>query len=173
MYTSPGRADRLRLSSWMASARARECRRRRDRSPPALWVGEPTAEVLPSPAMPSSHHLHDSPPGELSQVAEGVFRDGMFEVVGPMQQVLAHTLERHLAICVRSAVTDHLDRAPTRAERTAARPGARLAPAFPREVVPASEPPRGRPQRHGPARTGHDFPEGTATVPSPASAMLR
>jgi hypothetical protein len=33
--------------------------------------------------MPGAHHLHDPPPGELPEVAEGVFCNGMFEVVGP------------------------------------------------------------------------------------------
>jgi predicted DNA-binding transcriptional regulator AlpA len=41
--------------------------------------------------------------------------------LGRWQQVLADALNRNLAIGVRAAVTDHLGRAPTRAELTAAR----------------------------------------------------
>jgi hypothetical protein len=41
--------------------------------------------------------------------------------LGRWQQVLADGLEKNLAIGVRAAVADHLGRAPTRAELTAAR----------------------------------------------------
>jgi hypothetical protein len=41
--------------------------------------------------------------------------------LGRWQQVLADALDQHLAIGVRAAVADHLGRAPTRAELTAAR----------------------------------------------------
>jgi transcriptional regulator with XRE-family HTH domain len=41
--------------------------------------------------------------------------------LGRWQQVLAYALDQHLAIGVRAAVADHLGRAPTRAELTAAR----------------------------------------------------
>ena len=41
--------------------------------------------------------------------------------LGRWQQVLAGTLDQNLAIGVRAAVADHLGRAPTRAELTAAR----------------------------------------------------
>jgi hypothetical protein len=41
--------------------------------------------------------------------------------LGRWQQVLAEALDQHLAIGVRAAVADHLGRAPTRAELTAAR----------------------------------------------------
>ena len=41
--------------------------------------------------------------------------------LGRWQQVLADALDKHLAIGVRAAVADHLGRAPSRAELTAAR----------------------------------------------------
>jgi hypothetical protein len=41
--------------------------------------------------------------------------------LGRWQQVLSDALDEHLAIGVRAAVADHLGRAPTRAELTAAR----------------------------------------------------
>ena len=41
--------------------------------------------------------------------------------LGRWQQVLADALDQNLAIGVRAAVADHLGRAPTRAELTAAR----------------------------------------------------
>ena len=44
--------------------------------------------------------------------------------LGRWQQVLADALDHNLAIGVRAAVADHLGRAPTRAELTAARRGA-------------------------------------------------
>jgi hypothetical protein len=52
--------------------------------------------------------------------------------LGRWQQVLADALDQNLAIGVRAAVADHLGRAPTRAELTAARRGAHsLAAHFP------------------------------------------
>jgi predicted DNA-binding transcriptional regulator AlpA len=44
--------------------------------------------------------------------------------LGRWQQVVADALDQNLAIGVRAAVADHLGRAPTRAELTAARPAA-------------------------------------------------
>ena len=41
--------------------------------------------------------------------------------MGRWQQVLADALDQNLAIGVRAAIADHLGRAPTRAELTAAR----------------------------------------------------
>jgi hypothetical protein len=65
------------LAGWSAYPRFNRPRR------VVFAVGEPVADVLPPPTVPGAHHLHDPPPGELSEVAEGVFRNGMFEVVGP------------------------------------------------------------------------------------------
>jgi hypothetical protein len=48
-------------------------------------------------------------------------RPPRFPRLGRWQQVLADALDQNLAIGVRTAVADHLGRAPTRAELTAAR----------------------------------------------------
>jgi hypothetical protein len=48
-------------------------------------------------------------------------RPPKFPRLGRWQQVLAETLDQNLAFGVRAAVADHLGRAPTRAELTAAR----------------------------------------------------
>ena len=54
--------------------------------------------------------------------------------LGRWQQVLADALDQNLAVGVRAAVADHLGRAPTRAELTAAR---RAAHSLAASVVPA------------------------------------
>jgi hypothetical protein len=54
--------------------------------------------------------------------------------MGRWQQVLAEALGQNLAVGVRAAAADHLGRAPTRAELTAAR---RAATVSPPSVVPA------------------------------------
>jgi len=55
----------------------------RDRTPPPSWVGEPSPDVLPPPAVLVALPAHDSPPHEPTQVVQRALRDGMLEVVGP------------------------------------------------------------------------------------------
>jgi hypothetical protein len=55
--------------------------------------------------------------------------------LGRWQQVLADALEENLAVGVRAAVADHLGRAPTRAQLTAARRAARSLAASDRACV--------------------------------------
>jgi hypothetical protein len=55
--------------------------------------------------------------------------------LGRWQQVLADALDQHLALGVRAAVADHLGRAPTRAELTAARRAAHSLAALGRAQV--------------------------------------
>jgi hypothetical protein len=62
-------------------------------------------------------------------------RPPKFPRLGRWQQLLAEDLDQHLAIGVRAAVADHLGRAPTRAELTAARRAAHSLAALGRAQV--------------------------------------
>ncbi len=55
----------------------------RDRAPPAVRSGEPSADVLPSPAVQRSLPVHQPPPGVLPQMAEGAGGYCMPKIVGP------------------------------------------------------------------------------------------
>lgn len=70
----------------------------RDRTPPAVRSGEPSADVLPSPAVPCALPVHQPPPGVLRQVSEGAGGYGMPELVGPATDDLVEPDQRGLQV---------------------------------------------------------------------------
>ena len=91
----PGRRDRVQLDLIC-----------RDWMPPAGWVGESSADVVPSPVMPHPQHADDSPPGEVVQHAEDVFGDGIFEVVRPAVHDLVEPGQHEPEVLLRCPVCE-------------------------------------------------------------------
>ena len=80
-----------------------------ERFPPPVGVGELAAEVRPRPAVQCPQPPGHPPPHEVAQGAEGVFADGMPEVVGPAAQDLVEPDQHGPWIVLRCPVRQGTD----------------------------------------------------------------